>query len=312
MEIIWGVESMSSDGGRTILSIGNFDGVHLAHRHICRQIREAAVERGGRSAILTFDPHPLSVVASERCPPLMTTLEEKLARIAAQGVDLAVVQPFTAELARMDPGEFVQKIVHEILCTDIVFVGFNFHFGKGGAGNVELLRREGERWGFETREIEPYIAGGQRVSSTAIRRLLLAGDVDEASNLVGGYHVIEGPVVRGEGRGRRIGIPTANVDYPPILIPANGVYACRALIGGRGGRCFPAVTNIGARPTFEGREVTVEAHLLEGGQDLYGEVLRLELVSRLREEIKFSGPDELVAQIHADIEMGKKRLTDAI
>ncbi|MFP6891163.1 MAG: bifunctional riboflavin kinase/FAD synthetase [Nitrospinota bacterium] len=311
MDVIRDLDSIPSEGGRTILSIGNFDGVHQAHRHICRQIREAAAERGGRSAILTFDPHPLSVVAPERCPPFMTTLEEKLARLAARGVDLTVVQPFTPELARMEPGDFVRKIVHEKMCPDIVFVGFNFHYGKGAAGNVELLRREGGKWGFETREIEAFMAGGQRVSSSAIRRLLLAGNVDEASTLLGGYHVIEGPVVRGEGRGRGIGIPTANVDYPPILIPANGVYACWALIGGREGRRLPAVTNIGERPTFEGRDVTVEAHLLEGGRDLYGETLRLEFVSRLREEIKFSGPDELVVRIRADIELGKQRLADA-
>ncbi len=310
MDIIRGVDSMPSGDARTVLTIGNFDGVHLAHRHICRLIREAACERGGRSAILTFDPHPLSVVAPDRRLPLMTTLDEKLARLETQGVDLAIVQPFTAELARTEAGEFVRSILHERIRAGLVFVGFNFHFGKGAAGNVALLRSEGERLGFETRMIEAFMSEGQRVSSSAIRKLLLAGEVEEAARFLGGYHVIEGPVIEGDGRGRQIGVPTANVDYPPILVPANGVYACWVRIGDRTGAPLPAVTNIGERPTFGGKKITVEAHLLEGGRDLYGERIRVEFVSRLREERKFSGADELVRQIRTDIEVGKKCLAE--
>ncbi|MDP7371663.1 MAG: bifunctional riboflavin kinase/FAD synthetase [Nitrospinota bacterium] len=310
MDVIRGVDSMPSGDGRTVLTIGNFDGVHLAHRHICRLIREAAGERGGRSVVLTFDPHPLSIVAPERRPPLMTTLEEKLARLETQGVDMVIVQPFTAELAGTEAGEFVRSILHEKIRTGLVFVGFNFHFGKGAAGNVALLRSEGERIGFETREIEAFMSVGQRVSSSAIRKLLLAGEVEEATRFLGGHHVIEGPVIEGDGRGRRIGVPTANVEYPPVLVPANGVYACWVRIGGRAGGLLPAVTNIGERPTFGGKKITVEAHLLEGGRDFYGERVRVEFVSRLREERKFSGPDELVRQIRADIEVGKKRLAE--
>ncbi len=308
MDVIQGVDSLPSGYSRTILTIGNYDGVHLAHRHICGLIKEAASERGARSAVLTFDPHPLSVVAPERCPPLMSMLDEKLARLEEQGIDATIVQPFTRELAGTTAEEFIRTIVHEKARAELVLVGFNFHFGKGGKGNVDLLREEGERLGFETSVIQAFHFGGSRVSSSEIRKLLLAGKVDEAALLLGQCHLIEGPVVKGEGRGKQIGIPTANIDYPPVLVPANGVYACWVQVGGRKAPRLPAVTNIGARPTFDGRGTTVEAHLLEGGRDLYGENLRIEFVSRLREERKFSGPEALVAQIREDIETGRERL----
>ncbi|MEE9275943.1 MAG: riboflavin kinase, partial [bacterium] len=195
----------------------------------------------------------------------------------------------------------------------LVVVGFNFRFGKGRAGDVDLLRAEGERCGFETLVLDPHNLEGRRVSSSEIRRLLLEGDVEEAARRLGQHHVLEGLVVRGDGRGSRIGIPTANVDYPPVLVPANGVYACWVRLEGRSSPRLPAVTNVGERPTFEvsGRDRTVEAHLLEGGGDLYGRKIRVEFVARLREERKFPGPEALVAQIRLDAEEGRKRLRAA-
>lgn len=308
MDVIRGVSRFPRDRGRTVLSIGNFDGVHLAHRDICRQIREEAARRRAQSVVLTFEPHPLSVVAPDRCPPLMTTLDEKLARLEAQGVDAVVLEPFTHELSSMEADDFVRRIIHEGLGAELVVVGFNFHFGKGRAGDVALLKSVGEACGFHTRIAEPFMHLGRRVSSTEIRRHLLAGEVEVAASLLGQPHLVEGPVVRGEGRGRTIGIPTANVDYPPILIPANGVYACRVQVGGRDAPRLPAVTNIGERPTFDSGHITVEAHLLEGGRDLYEQNLRVEFISRLREERRFNGPEELVRQIRADIEEGRRRL----
>lgn len=310
MDVIRGVDGIPPSYDRTVLTIGNYDGVHLAHRHICGFIKKASSERGVRSTVLTFDPHPLSVVAPDRCPPLMTTIDEKLARLEEQGIDATIVQPFTPELAAMTAEEFIFVVVHEKVKAGMVCVGFNFRFGKDRKGNIDLLRREGRRLGFETCVIEPFYFRGSRVSSSEIRKLLLAGDVGEAASLLGNFHLIEGPVVKGEGRGSQIGIPTANIDYPSILVPANGVYACWVQIGGRNAPRHPAVTNIGHRPTFDGGKITVEAHLLEGGRDLYGEVLRVEFVSRLREERKFSGPQALVAQIRRDIEEGRTLLRD--
>ena len=290
------------------MSIGNFDGVHLAHREICRFIKEEAARRGGRSVILTFEPHPLSVVAPERRPPLMTTLEEKLARLEAQDIDAVVIEKFTPRLAQTEARDFVGQIIGEGLKASLVAIGFNFRFGKGRAGNVELLQEEGANAGFETHVLEPYMFEGRRVSSTEIRKLLLGGAVEEAARLLGQHHMIGGRVVRGDGRGRQIGIPTANVDYPPILIPENGVYACRVQLDGREGLRHPAVTNIGNRPTFDKKEVTLETHLLDWEEDIYGKSIRVEFVSRLREEKKFSGPQELVKQIHLDIENGREKL----
>ena len=309
MEVFEGVYAYDPEDSPSVLSIGNFDGVHLAHREICRFINEEAARRGGRSVILTFEPHPLSVVAPERRPPLMTTLEEKLARLEHQNVDAVVVEKFTPRLAQTEAGDFVRHIIDEGLKAALVVIGFNFRFGKGRAGNVELLQEVGANAGFETHVLDPYMFEGRRVSSTEIRKLLLSGAVEEAARRLGQHHLIEGRVVRGDGRGRQIGIPTANVDYPPILIPEKGVYACRVQVDGREGQRHPAVTNIGNRPTFDKREVTLETHLLDWEGDLYGKSIRVEFVSRLREEKKFSGPEELVRQIHLDIENGRKKLS---
>ena len=309
MEVFEGVDAYGCEDSPSVLSIGNFDGVHLAHREICRFIKEEASRRGGRSVILTFEPHPLSVVAPERRPPLMTTLEEKLARLGAQDIDAVVIEKFTPHLAQTEARDFVRRIIGEGLKASLVVIGFNFRFGKGRAGNVELLQKEGADAGFETHVLDPYMFEERRVSSTEIRKLLLSGAVEEAARLLGQHHLIEGRVVRGDGRGRQIGIPTANVDYPAVLIPENGVYACRVQIGGRDGRRYPAVTNIGNRPTFDKKQVTLETHLLDWEGDIYGKSIRVEFVSRLRAEQKFSGPDELVAQIHLDIENGRKKLS---
>ena len=309
MEVFEGVDAYDREESPSVLSIGNFDGVHLAHKEICRFIKEEAARRRGRSVILTFEPHPLSVVAPERRPPLMTTLEEKLARLEVQNIDAVVIEKFTPRLAQTEARDFVRRIIGEGLKASLVVIGFNFRFGKGRAGNVELLQDEGVNAGFETHVLDPYMFEGRRVSSTEIRKLLLGGSVEEAARRLGQRHLIEGEVVRGDGRGRQIGIPTANVDYPPILIPENGVYACRVQIDGREGARRPAVTNIGNRPTFGEREVTLETHLLDWDGDLYGKSIRVEFVSRLREEKKFSGPEELVRQIHLDIESGRKKLS---
>lgn len=239
----------------------------------------------------------------------MTTLEEKLARLETQDIDAVVVGKFTPELAQTEARDFVQHIVGEGLKAALVAIGFNFRFGKGRAGNVDLLQEVGASTGFETHVLDPFMFEGRRVSSTEIRKLLLSGSVEEAARRLGQHHLIEGKVVRGDGRGRQIGIPTANVDYPPILIPENGVYACRVQVDGREGLRHPAVTNIGNRPTFDKREVTLETHLLDWEGDIYGKSIRVEFVSRLREEKKFSGPDELVRQIQVDIENGRNRLS---
>ena len=308
MEVFEGVDAFDPEDSPSVLSIGNFDGVHLAHREICRFINQEASRRGGRSVILTFEPHPLSVVAPERRPPLMTTLEEKLSRLEDQNVDAVVVEKFTPLLAQTEARDFVRQIIGEGLKASLVAVGFNFRFGKGREGNVELLQEVGATAGFEAHVLEPYMFEGRRVSSTEIRKLLLGGEVDEAARRLGQRHLIEGKVVRGDGRGRQIGIPTANVDYPPILIPENGVYACQVQIDGREAPRHPAVANIGKRPTFDKKEVTLETHLLDWEGDLYEKSIRVEFVSRLREERKFSGPEELVRQIRLDIENGRKKL----
>ena len=309
MEVFERVDAYDPADSPSVLSIGNFDGVHLAHREICCFIKEEAARRGGRSVILTFEPHPLCVVAPERRPALMTTLKEKLTRLEAQNIDAVVVEKFTPRLAQTEARDFVRQMIAEGLKASLVVIGFNFRFGKGRAGNIELLQGLGANLGFETHVIEPYMFGGRRVSSTEIRKLLLSGAVEEAARLLGQHHLIEGKVVRGDGRGRQIGVPTANVDYPDILMPENGVYACRVQVDGREDFRHPAVTNIGNRPTFDKGEVTLETHLLDWNGDIYGKSIRVEFVSRLRAEKKFSGPDELVRQIHMDIENGRKKLS---
>ncbi len=281
-----------------VLALGNFDGLHRGHQKILDRLRRVSAERGATSVVMTFDPHPPRVIRPDKAPPLLMTLAQKLEALAEAGVQGAAIVPFTLELSRWDPETFVQAILVEWLHVAEVWVGANFLFGHDRVGNFSLLRTLGARYGFKTEKIDPVRYKDFVVSSTRIRRLVAEGRVDEAGALLGHQYYVDGTVVRGDGRGRTLGFPTANLCTDNELLPPHGVYATTATMDGV---VHPSVTNIGVRPTVDrsGRTIT-ETHIFDLDRELYGTILRVGFVQRLRDERAFDTVDGLRDQIAAD------------
>lgn len=287
---------------RPAVAIGNFDGVHLGHQALLASARTAADRLGGDAVVFTFDPHPQAVLSPERAPLLLTPRPRKLELLAAAGIDVCILEPFTPEIAAMDPEAFVNEILVETVGAGHVVVGYDFNYGKARAGNAETLRAHGVRAGFTVEVVDAVTIGDQPVSSSAIRTALSTGDMERAHTLLDRNFSVDGTVVRGAGRGRTIGIPTANLETGAVVLPAPGVYAAYVRVLDQVAPvAHLAAVNLGTNPTFAGQTLSLEAHLLDYSADLYGAVLRIEFVARLRGEVKFSGPAELVAQIHRDI-----------
>jgi riboflavin kinase / FMN adenylyltransferase len=270
------------------LSVGTFDGVHLGHREVIR----------GSDTVLTFDPHPLAVLHPEALPKLLTSFEIKRDLVAGLEVEELVVIPFDRDFAEKSAEQFIDEVLVETLGAVHVSVGENFRFGKQARGDPDLLRSRDE---FETRVVPLVEVGGETVSSSQIRALVAAGDVKRAADFLGGPFLLEGEVVRGDGRGRDLGFPTANIVPDDRLVcPGHGVYAAWA-------HGHQAAVNVGVRPTFEtGRGLLVEAHLLDFDADLYGQTLRIAFVERLRGERRFDSADALVAQMHRDVQQARE------
>jgi len=285
-----------------VLTIGNFDGVHLGHQAILQRVIARSRELGVRAAAMTFDPHPLKVLLPERAPRLMTTADQRLELLAHHSMDVALVIPFTHRLARMEAADFVKRVLVERLAVREIFIGETFRFGADRKGTVELLREMGEGDEFEAHGVGAVEVDGEVVSSTRIRRLVSRGKVGEAERLLGRPLFVDGRVFRGERLGRKLGFPTLNTEIVNEQYPAHGVYVTVVFIPSFG-RTFPAVTNIGVRPTvYENYATTVESHLLDFTADVYKEDVRLFFLKRLREERVFSSPMSLVAQIRRDVE----------
>ena len=294
---------------RVVLMLGNFDGMHLGHQAIVRRALDEARAVGGQTVVLTFHPHPIAIVAPDKAPPLLQSLRDRLARLRDLGVDVAVVQRFTRRFAALDPEAFVRDFLATRLELLHVVVGYNVTFGRGRMGTIETLQGLGARQGFTVDAVGSVPVGEAQVSSTVLRQLIAAGDVQRAGALLGRPFMLRGRVVRGEQRGRTLGFPTANLhQHPGVLLPADGVYAVHALLDGRS---VPAVLNVGVRPTFGMLRRTVEAFLLDFDGDLYGRWLTLELVERLRGEQRFAGPDALRQAIAADVARTREVLAHA-
>jgi riboflavin kinase / FMN adenylyltransferase len=308
-------EAAGADLGAAV-TIGAYDGVHLGHRRLLGILRDRADAEGLRTAVVTFDRHPATVVRPDSAPPLLTDLDQKLELLAACGVDLTVVVPFDAKRAEEPAEEFVAEILVGALGARVVVVGENFHFGHGRRGNVALLRELGAARGFDVVGVPLAASNGggggdgtdptRVVSSTRIRRLLAAGDVAHAARLLARPHEVRGIVIHGDGRGGGVlGIPTANVAVPAgIVLPLVGIYAGR--FRRADGSQQPAAISVGLRPTFyddSGGALPplVEAHLLDFDGDLYGERVGVEFVERLRDELRFERIEDLTAQMAADV-----------
>ncbi len=297
-----------------VLTIGNFDGLHVGHAALLRAVRERGRELGVATGVYTFDPHPRRVLTPERPVPLLMTWDQLLLGVGEAGIDFLVREAFTQEFAAQSAETFLGQVIREHLGPAELFVGRDFHFGKGASGSGETLGRIGPTLGMRVTIIPQVRVDGRDVSSTRVRELLRRGEVEEAASCLGQPYTIWGMVVEGDRRGRTLGFPTANLEPDNELIPANGVYAgtVQVLEGGRpAGAPLAAVTNVGTRPTFEPGRVLAEAHLLDWDGDLYGRRLALSFHARIRAEQRFDGPDQLAAQIRRDAEQARVLLAPA-
>ncbi len=280
-----------------VVTIGNFDGVHLGHQDLLRRVMEDARARGGSSVVLTFEPHPLKILAPRFAPRLILTRKDKLALLRRVGIDFVVIQRFTPSFCALSAHEFVNRYLVR-LGVEVLWVGEDFRFGKDRAGTVEELMKWGPAAGMEIKVISAVADSDQAISSSRIRRLVEEGRVDAARRHLGRSHFIAGTVVKGHQRGRELGFPTVNVRTRTEVVPANGIYATLVQVGGR---YLDSVTSIGVNPTFGSGPRTIETHILDFEEDLYGRRLQVFFVERLREERNFPSVQELVQQIEADI-----------
>jgi riboflavin kinase/FMN adenylyltransferase len=294
-----------------VLTVGTFDGVHLGHQAVLAEIARRAAASGGRSVLVTFEPHPLEVVNPRAAPRLLTTAEEKRTVLAASPVDHVVFLAFTAALAQLPPERFVREELERRFALAELVIGYDHGFGRGRAGGVELLRRIGREDGFAVDVVPAVEVDGRPVSSTLIRRAVAGGDLDTARRGLGRAYAVTGAVTRGAGRGRGLGTPTVNLapPDPKKLLPPDGVYA--AQLAWRGGR-RGAMLNLGPRPTFAEADRVLEAHLFDFEGDLVGETVTVEFVRRLRDVVRFPSPEALRQQLERDRADALRALTESL
>jgi riboflavin kinase / FMN adenylyltransferase len=308
MRVIRDLQELSAPLKGAVVTIGNFDGVHLGHREIFRRVVSKAREIGGTSVVCTFVPNPLKVLAPERAPRLINTYAEKERLIEASCIDVLICAPFTLELAALSASRFVEEILVGKIGVRHLVVGYDYAFGRGREGNGRFLRRKGEELGFTVEVLGPIAKDGAVYSSTRIRRMVLEGDVSGVAGLLGRNFNFEGKVIHGAKRGKGLGFPTANLKTDKELLPRSGVYAVKVK---RGDNVLDAVVNIGCNPTFCSGGLSLEVHILDFHEQIYDETLRLYFVERLRDEILFSRSAELVQAIEADVKRARRILAEA-
>ncbi|MEK6656361.1 MAG: bifunctional riboflavin kinase/FAD synthetase [Nitrospirota bacterium] len=305
MKIYKEIKDLKDELKRPILTIGNFDGVHLGHQAILKKIVSRAKEAGGRSIVFTFEPHPLKVVAPDKDIRLITSCDEKTRLLEDAGVDAVICANFTKEFAEQNPDDFVKDILHKKINVFEVYVGHDYAFGKAREGTISHLKELGKRYGFYVGVIEPVVIDNVVVSSSRIRRMILDGDVDIAAKFLGRNYALTGMVVEGAGRGRKLGFPTANIELPSELIPKDGVYAVKVK---KGDKVYDGVANIGNKPTFKNERFGVEAFLFDFNGSLYNERLEIEFIKRIRNERAFKNAEELITHMKDDVSAAKNLL----
>jgi riboflavin kinase/FMN adenylyltransferase len=291
--------------GPSVITIGNFDGVHIGHRQIMRRVVALAREKGCAPAVLTFDPHPARVLAPGRAPRLLMTIDQRLRSLEAEGIEAVFLIPFSVEFAKLTPEQFVEQILAGNLKAHTVLVGEDFRFGYRQAGNLHTLRALGERFGFTLEVVAGIARRGERVSSTAIRRLVVDGSVSRACRMLGAPFALEGAVVKGQGIGSKKTVPTLNLAPENEVLPKTGVYATRTR-DLTSGRTWSSITNVGYRPTFAGEDLTVETFLLEPPGDEHPNRIEVSFLYYLRDERKFEDADALKSQILRDVAIANR------
>lgn len=306
MRIFHHLEELPHDLGRTVLSVGNFDGVHRAHQHVLAEVVRCARQLGALSMAVSFDPHPTRILHPDAAPPLITPLSVKLRLLESTGLDAVLLLPFTRDLSLLTPRQFAEEILHRQLHTREVHEGFNFRFGRKAKGDVQQLAEFGREFGFEVKIYPEMSIRGHSVSSSRVRQLIAAeGDLSDARHLLGRPFSIASTPGRGRGYGAKYTVPTINLSRYEELVPRDGVYITRTRVAEE---CFDSVTNVGKRPTFGAESFAIETHLLNFHPlDLNPETeVELFFLRRLRPEIKFPSVDELRAQIAADVHKARR------
>jgi len=302
MKIVRGTKNISSDIPYPVVTLGNFDGVHVGHQILFRKAAEIARENQGTSIAFTFEPHPLKIIAPEKVPPLLTHFHKKMELIEACNIDSVICADFTRKFADNSPREFAKNFLCEKIGAKEVVVGFDYAFGRGREGTIPYLKKMGEEFGFKVHVIDPFQLDGLTVSSSHVREVIEAGNMQSAKKFLGRHYSIVGPVVAGYKTGQGIGFPTANIDTSKVQIPGTGVYAVRMIYQKK---FYDAVANIGFNPTFNRDRLSVEVHIFDFNQVIYGKEIEVEFISRIRSEIAFKSKDELVDQINKDIAKAK-------
>lgn len=307
MKRCYGSENFPPDAPQPVVTLGNFDGVHLGHRHLIDAAREKARALSGVTVVYTFEPHPVRILAPRQCPPLLQSLEQRLDAFEELGVDICVVESFTEEFAHFTPEAFFQRIIVERMHAAAVVVGYDFTFGVHRHGTAESLQVLGGEYGVEAVVVEAQFQGETLISSTNIRHMIARGEVDAAANLLGKPYSIVGRVVPGRGTGRTLNAHTANIQTENEVIPQDGVYISLTQVKGDGKVLrYPSVTSIGNNPTFPEASFAIETHLIDAEVDIMGREVVVEFVKWMRDQITFASTQELKKQIHQDIDAARQ------
>jgi riboflavin kinase/FMN adenylyltransferase len=296
------IEDQQLSMRRSVVTMGNFDGIHLGHQALVRNTVEESKRLGYPSIVLTFEPHPLKVLAPERAPRLLLGYQDKLDLFQAFGIDIVIAQRFDREFASIAAEDFVRRLLVGRLKTKKLWVGRDLRFGQGRKGGTGDLIRVAPEVGFQVGVLDPISSNGIRISSSRIRGLVEAGCVDEVRPMLGRYHFVSGRVVTGQGRGRKLGFPTANISSETEVVPLNGIYATLIEVKSRQ---WLSVSSVGVNPTFGDGPRTVESFIFDFESEIYGEPVKLSFVKRIRDEKRFSTVEDLIGQIHGDVEQAK-------
>lgn len=305
MEIIKGIKNLKRPFKNPVVTLGNFDGIHLGHQKIFEKVINAAKKRDGESVVITFEPHPLKILSPKQCPPLLTPFKKKMMLMEKTGIEKVLCLRFTRSFSHISPADFVKRILLKKVGAKKIIIGYNYRFGKGKTGNVESLKAICADSGIEVEVVEPLTVDHTVVSSSKIRELIREGEVERASKLLGRDYLVIGRVIRGTHRGHDLGFPTANLEMTEELYPKLGVYAVRVEWQHQ---FFNGLANIGFNPTFDTKVLTLEIHILNFNYEVYGDEIQVSFIRRIRDEIRFPSLEELINQIQKDIEWAKENV----
>ena len=311
VEIIKGIQNLKRPFRNPVVTLGNFDGVHLGHQRIFKRVKEEASKIRGQGVVITFEPHPLKVLAPERFSPLLTPFRKKMMLIEKSGIEIVLCIEFSLTFSEISPSQFIESILVQKVKVKKVIIGYNYHFGKGQEGDAQTLKEAGKVFDFEVEIVEPLRVGQTIVSSSKIRTLIQRGEVEEASKLLGRDYPIIGKVVEGEKRGQTLGFPTANLEISDELYPKTGVYAVEVIWHQQR---FNGLANIGSNPTFPtqtGRSeepFSLEVHILNFNRQIYGKEIEVRFKKRIRDEVRFESPSLLIEQIKKDIQLAQENV----